>query len=173
VVNPILAGSRLLAEDLLEWSDAINFLHNPPGAQLFQSAAQSLANGSFVPITFTVEGYDNRNAHSTSSNTSRYVCAVAGRYQVSGKITFTANSTGRRGSRWHVNGAVVDGTEAFLPSLTAPNEPAVVAVTTTALLAVNDYVELCGFQESGGALNTSVANVQTRSFMHVRWVGNA
>lgn len=173
MVTAITAGMVLTAERLAEWSDQINLLSNPPGGQFRQSAAQSLANGSFVPITFTTEDYDNGNAHSTSANTSRFTCVTPGRYQLSGKITFTAHSTGRRGSRWHKNGAVVSGTEAFLPTLTAPNEPAVVLVTITVLLVATDYVEMCGFQESGAALNTSVANVQSQSFMHVRWVGNA
>lgn len=171
MVNPILAGSRLLAEDLLAWSDAINFLLDPPGAQLRQTVAQSASSGAFTAVTFTAEDYDNRSGHSTSVNTSRYTCQVAGRYQVSGKVTWAANATGQRGSAWHVNGSLINASQISVPAVNASAAYSYAAATMTVLLAAGDYVELHAFQDTGGSLSTSVAAVQLQSYVHIRWVG--
>ncbi len=162
------AGTRALAEDFVA---TLARLMDPPGAQLRQTVAQSCTNNSFTAITFTTEDYDNQNGHSTSSNTSRYVCQVAGRYQLSGKVAFVASNTGRRGTQWRVNGSVVPGSQVLISSGDDADETQYQAMTMTVLLAVNDYVELFGFQHSGGSLNTSVGDTQTQSVMQILWTG--
>jgi hypothetical protein len=162
------AGSRLLAEDL---TTTLSRLLDPPGAQLRQTVAQSITHSTFTAITFTTEDYDNQGGHSTTVNTSRYTCQVAGRYLISGKVAFVSNTTGRRGTQWRVNGSQVQGSQVLLSSGDDADETQYPALTMTVLLAVNDYVELFAIQQSGGSLNTSVTDAHTQSVMQVRWTG--
>lgn len=166
----IPAGSRFLAEVIKLVTDATNLLTAPPRARLRQTSAQSIPNNTYTSLTFNAEDYDSHNAHSTSSNTSRYVAQVAGYYQVSGKVAWAGNTTGRRASAWAVNGTQINGTEVAIAATSAAaiEHP---AVTVDVLLAVNDFVELQAFQESGGALNTGVGSGAAQSVMTVRWTG--
>lgn len=152
--------------------DHIDFLNNPPMVQLRQSTLQAVTTGTFTPITFTTEDFDNYGGHDNSTNPSRYTCQVAGRYQLSGKISWAANAAGQRASQWYVNGTGLSGSQAAIePDDGAGAIPGHPAVTMTALLSVGDYVELVGFQDAAASLNTSVANAQVQSIMVVRWIG--
>lgn len=164
------AGSRFLAEDVVA---SIDRLMNPPRASLRQTVGQSIGTGgSFTALTFTTEDYDTVNGHSTSSNTSRYTCQVAGLYQLAGKHAWPANSSGQRACQWYVNGAAVAGSQTSWPAVSGTIPVQFLAVPMLVTLAVNDYVELTVFQDSGGSVTTSVANAQVQSVMQVRWVGS-
>lgn len=165
----IPAGTRLLESVLKLIVDAVNRLNNPPRARLRQTSAQSIANNTYTSLLFNVEDYDSAAGHSTSSNTSRYTCQVAGLYRLSGKVGWAGNATGRRASAWAVNGTQVDGTEiAIIATSGAGVEHP--AATIDVQLAVSDYVELQGFQESGGSLNTNVSSGPADSYATIRWV---
>jgi len=133
----------------------IAFLRYPPSATVTQTSAQSLGTGSWVSITLNSSQYDNYNGHSNVTNNSRYTAVVAGWYTVSGVVAFSANGTGERGARLAVNGSPVQGTAGFLAALSS-NVTAVVTATRDILLNVGDYVEVQGWQTSGGSLNTAV-----------------
>lgn len=154
--------------------DAINFLLSMPVAELRQSVAQSLTNGTPAPITMDVEDTDNDGGHDLVSNTYRYTAQTALRFQFSGGIGYAASATGRRGAQWFKNGIAQAAGSAMIPA-TAANDMVVVPRTMTFFLNINDHIDLWGYQESGGALNTFVAgtNNQGQSSMSVRGVGTA
>lgn len=151
-----------------EWEQLLTYLGGPPMAQLRQTGAQSLTNGVGTAVTFDTEDLDNFNGHDTTTNTSRYTCQAAGWYQVSGGVCFAANATGRRGGWWLKNGSVVAGSESIVPAHASTVDTPLRTIIVS--LAVADYVELAAFQDSGGALNTSVAAAQQHPMMTVRWV---
>lgn len=165
-------GQVELGEDKQKILDQIEFLTSPPMAQLRQTVGQSISNGTFTALTFDTEGWDTYNGHSTVTNTSRYVVPVAGYYQLSGKVAWNGNTTGRRVSQWAVNGT---GVTASQVAVTANSVSDVEHPTSTidVLLALNDYVEILAWQDSGGALSTLVSNAQVYSYMNVRWVASA
>lgn len=143
---------------------------NRPKALLRQTVSQTLTTAVFASLTMDTEDHDNDGAHSTSSNTSRYTAQTAGWYLVSGAAGFAGNSTGRRGTRWAVNGSalaggLVIGGNAGVGTCQVP------AVTRLVTLAVGDYVELQAIQESGGNLGTAVT-AENQSVMTVVWVGS-
>lgn len=149
--------------------DAGNFFLSWPVAELRQTVAQSIANLG-ATITFDVEDIDTDNGHSTVTNTSRYTPQTAGRFQFSGGSVWAANATGRKGNWWMRNAGLVNGSSAVVAS-TATLTLAVPARTMT--MAANgstDFMELFGYQESGGALNTAVSTID-QSSMSVRMVG--
>lgn len=175
VLPPVTAGAVYPTSSPSALIAAAAFAQKPPMAQLRQIVAQSIASGSFVAITFTAADVDQDFAgtfgHSNSVNTSRYTANYAGWYEVSGAVAWAANATGRRASQWFVNGAGVAGSQQATPA-TAANDAEVPARTMMIYLNVNDYIELQGFQESGGALNTFVGSTPGQSHMMVRWVSN-
>lgn len=160
-VNDIVGGA-LLNSNL---RDGINFLLNPPTAQVSQTATQSLANTTFTPISFDVNILDTYGGHSTTVNNTRYTAQVAGIYQVSGIVTFASNSTGDRAAEIGKNGSGISySTTGFRASTGTVTGVPVPGILIT--LAVGDYVEILGWQSSGGALSTQTG----ASSMFILWV---
>lgn len=150
--------------------DPALFALAPPLGRMRHTSAQSIPNATGTALSFGTEDVDSANGHSTSSNTSRYAAQYAGWYQLSGGVQFATNATGRRGCWWAVNGTVVNGSEANTPGSASGNAGPAARVIHV-FLSVNDYVELCAFQDSGGSLNTAVTTSQQPT-MEVRWVSN-
>lgn len=60
-----------------------------PAVRVFNSASQSLPNGTNVVLSFDKESFDTADLHSTTTNTSRLTAPVNGVYRVSASIGFT------------------------------------------------------------------------------------
>lgn len=173
-VPTLYAGFVPDADDFTTMVDALTFLSSPPRMQARQTVAQSLTSGVFSAITCTTEDYDQdpngtSTQHDTVTNPSRFTALFSGRYTLSGAVGFAASATGRRLTKWQVNGVDVNGSGLAIPA-TAASVGKIPAVTIDVLLAVGDYVELLGAQESGGALNTAVGGATDQSFMKVLWI---
>lgn len=141
---------------------------NPPRALLRQTVASSLANNAFTSVTFDTEDRDTAAGHSTISNTSRYVFPVTGDYWVSGAVCFSS-SAGFKAVRFALNGSAIAGSQVDATSVAGAQWPVegrsrIVAVTA------NDYFEVQGFQDTGGALNTGVS-ADVQSTMCVLYIG--
>lgn len=133
----------------------LNFLLTPPLCQVRNSVAQSYTSGSFAVQLFDTEDVDSSGMHSTVTNTSRMTAVYPGWYRASGSISFTGNATGRRGGRWLVNGVPVNAGAAYNATVsTAASAAEVPFRTLDAFLNVGDYLEIAGFQDSGGNLST-------------------
>jgi hypothetical protein len=154
--------------------DVLNFLLAPPQAILRQAVAQSLTTATMTAITFDAEDLDTNVAgtaqHDNVTNNSRFTAVYAGWYQVSGGLGVASNVTNRRATRFAVNGTFLNGTGIYLPA--NPTGTCEIPTRTHAVfLNVGDYVEMQGYQDSGGALLTAAAT-DTMSTMYVRWVSN-
>lgn len=147
--NQILAsdGTKFEAADLAtlivsEWFK---------GANVYNSGNISIPHNTWTLLTFDTELWDTDTIHSTVSNTSRLTCKTAGKYRIIGYFTFAPSAGGaRRGGLIYYNGTTIvgydekfGGNAALYPSLLP---------TTELELAVDDYVDLYAFQDSGGAL---------------------
>lgn len=172
VPNPrtAVAGEYEAAAYFNALRDAVNFLANPPLATLYQSTATASANAVWIALGLDTTTQDTYGGHSNTTNNTRYTAIVAGTYEVCGTVAWPANSVGARGVRIMKNGStVVTGSATF----TGTTNGDVYAITTPAYqvpMQVGDYLEVWGFQSSGGALSTSVAAADIRSSMNVRWV---
>ncbi len=153
--------------------DPIRFLFKPPMAELRQIVAQTLTTGVAAALTFTVSDVDQDylggTGHSNSVNTSRYTANFPGWYQVSGQASYVANAVGRRAAIWVVNGTSVSSGQLIGPA-TAASDIEFGSRVKFVYLNVGDYVELFGFQESGGNLNTIVGTLGSGA--SIRWVSN-
>jgi hypothetical protein len=135
-------------------------------ARVFHNAAQSIANNATAALAFNSERNDTDTIHDTVTNNSRLICKTAGIYQITGQATFAANATGIREVGIRLNGST------FLADSNKNNVGASIdarlSVTTIYNLAVNDYVELIVFQNSGASLNVLSAGNYSPEFMMIR-----
>jgi hypothetical protein len=119
-------------------------------ARAFKSAAvQSLANNTLAAITLDAEVYDNDAIHDNATNNSRLTCKTAGVYSIVGQVNFDTNTVNVRVAFIYLNGSAIAAQYAVDPN----GAGARVQVAAQYQLAVNDYIELYGYQLSGGALN--------------------
>ncbi|MFH8380631.1 hypothetical protein ACH4E7_06775 [Kitasatospora sp. NPDC018058] len=136
--------------------NGLTFLLNAPLFQGYQSAAQSIPNGSVTAIGIDTTTIDTYAGHSNTVNNSRYTvqAGAAGWYQVTAALGFVANANGARALEIHKNGTVIKlgyaGTDDSRVDIAA-------ALQATAIiqLAAGDYVEGFAYQTSGGALATN------------------
>jgi hypothetical protein len=154
----------LTAGGISQWVKE-NALALVPAARVYHSTNQSIANNTGVALAFNTESFDTDTIHDTVTNNSRLTCKTAGKYLITGTIEWAANATGIRQAILQVNGTTQPGIDERIGTATYP-------VTTTVVtlydLAVNDYVELLGYQDSGGALNALTDGIRAPVFEMVR-----
>lgn len=133
-----------------------------PAARVYHSANQSIANTTFTTLAFNSERYDNDGEHDNTTNNSRLTCKTAGKYRITANVQFASNATGYREVFFLVNGTtaiadiIQDANASFATTM---------SLSTTYELAVNDYVEVRVYQNSGGALNVSAVGNYSPEFM--------
>jgi hypothetical protein len=122
------------------------------GCSLSKSASQTLSNATSTLITWDVEAIDTDAFHSTSSNTSRITIpsGKGGKYLVIATVTWAANNTGLRSYTLDKNGTSVTQINNANPSATTQISQQDHHIID---LAVGDYIELSGYQNSGGNLD--------------------
>lgn len=121
---------------------------------VFHSTTQSIATGAFVPLNLDSEDFDNSLMHDNVTNNTRITIPVggAGIYLFVGAVQFDVHATGQRVAIGKKNGTT------FIPNAT--RVPVNSAVSTSLAicggliqLQVGDYLEICGFQDSGVNMN--------------------
>jgi hypothetical protein len=113
--------------------------------------SQTAANNAQTPVTWDTETFDTDSMHNPSSNPSRITFTTAGKYIVSGSITFAnTNATGARGAHIRLNGSTRIGSHNMQPDST--NDHHKITVTTGVYeFDATDYVELTGEVGDAGA----------------------
>lgn len=123
----------------------------------YNSAGQSIATATWTSANLNSEDYDVGTMHDTVTNNSRITVPTngGGLYYVCGILSFDSNATGVRAGRLRKNGATV------LMQCNQPNAGATDAVSiplnTVISLSAADYIEMQGYQNSGGNLNIGSA----------------
>jgi hypothetical protein len=145
---------QVLAWDGTNWSP---WTPTTSHADAYLTANQSLTSGTYTAIGLAGENYDTESIHDTATNNSRLTCKTAGRYFVEGTLTWAGSTAGSTRIGRIVSNGVTLQDEMFV----APPAAAVSVsnkVGRIVSLAVNDYVELFGMQDTGGALNVIAAS---------------
>lgn len=169
-LTPRYAGSRISAaiyeQDV---TDSINFLTNPPIFVGYQGTSQSVPNTSWTALALDTSTTDPYTGHSSVTNTSRWTCpsGVSGWYTACGIYAPAANSSGFRAVRLQVNGSPVLGAASYGGALTGA-EPGLATPTKDIFLNSGDYLEVAGYQNSGGSLGTSL-DADLRTGLWLRW----
>jgi hypothetical protein len=139
---------------------------NMPAFSAYSNLGQTLSNSTFTKIQFNVENFDTASAYDNTTN-YRFTPLVAGYYQVNGNFSPSGASSGYGQFAIYKNGAEVTGGSA------APNNTSVGAqCTASTVLYLNgstDYVEIYGWQNSGGNLTLQTsARLNTFSACMIR-----
>lgn len=136
--------------------NAIDAHATMPNCRVYNNANISVANSANATLSFNSERFDTDNIHDTVTNNSRLTCKTAGKYYIQASVVFETNATGIRSIDLVINGVTSIGST----KVVAINGDTVnLQVSAIYELAVNDYVTVTGYQNSGGDLN-------------VRYVGN-
>jgi hypothetical protein len=144
----------------LELLNSINvaFALNPPSFVGYQSANQNLAHATWTALSLDTSSFDNYSGHSNSTNNSRYTAQVAGWYTCNGIYApISGSSAGFRAGRLAVNGNPVLGGASYSGAPTTA-ECSVVSPTKDLFLAVGDFVEMQGWQSTGGSYGTATGS---------------
>ncbi|MGW1525466.1 hypothetical protein [Streptomyces sp. NPDC002159] len=150
--------------------DGIGYLLNEPVFVGTQTSSQNVLHNTWTALNLNTEQFDTYGGHDNVTNNSRYTAQAPGFYAVCGIACFTANATGVRAARIHVNGNVVQGScQMFMTQNT--NITGVATPLRTVYLSAGDYVEVAGYNNSGLAspgLSTGVA-ADLASALFVLW----
>ncbi len=119
-------------------------------ARAIKTVNQSVTSGVGVQVSFDSEDFDTNSLHDNVTNNNRLTCKTAGKYLICASINWTVNGTGIRQCYLRLNAATV----LVSTSIAAlPSDDVGQTISVIYNLAVNDYVEVIGYQNSGGALN--------------------
>lgn len=121
-----------------------------------RAATQNFTTAVTAALSWDTEDIDTHGGHDLVTNPTRYTipAGFGGYWQLGGGIGWGNGTAGRRGCFWRKNGADLDGASTFI----FPNSAGTVSVPARPIVvqcAAGDYIELAGFQESGGTLGTT------------------
>lgn len=137
------------------------------GARAYHSVNQSIADNTDTALALNSERYDTDAIHDNVTNNSRLTCKTAGKYIIVGNVAFDLNNTGIRLLRIRLNGVTNIGSQLTRGSAGTGSDDNM-NVSTIYDLAVNDYVQLFFFQNSGVALNVNANASVSPEFMMQR-----
>jgi hypothetical protein len=147
-------GTKALGIDSTQFVDFIT----QPRCVAYMNTTQSLSDSTETAVTFNTEDVDVGAMHDTSSNTSRFTVPTGGDgfYEFIAHVSFAANATGNRYTRFRKNGTTSVGTRVALPpngsNFGSADQPVVLNIWSGTLAAA-DYIEVLAYQSSTGAMN--------------------
>lgn len=149
-----------------------SFLSNPPIAVLVQSSATTtVPTNAWTSIGFDSSTIDNYGGHSNVTSNSRYTIQVPGKYLVSGTVAFALNTSGDRGAKIVKNGSTIQGPYSLVGSASTAHGVSISTAGFIVACSASDYLELQGYQNTGGNLATQIG-VDQDSFLSVLWVSS-
>ena len=135
---------------------------NMPAFRAYASGGQSVGNSSFTKITLNNETFDTNNNFDSTTN-YRFTPTVAGYYQINGQVFFTGSALG------YVQLSIYKNGTAYSYGGGTPNNTYIGGqVTISDVVYFNgstDYVELFGWQNSGGSLTTFTSGNYMSGFL--------
>jgi hypothetical protein len=164
------ATKPLSAARMLVIEQGIFEAHLMPAVRVFHNANQSITNAVTTALAFNSERFDTfagaaDTQHDTVTNNNRLTCRYAGKYLIGGNCSFASNATGVRTlsiqsqAGTTVGDVQIDACSGGVTDL---------SVSTMWDMAVNDWVQMLVFQNSGGALNVLVSAAVSPEFWMVR-----
>ena len=132
---------------------------NRPAFSAYLSADQSIANATVTKVNLNVESFDTDDAFDSSTN-YRFTVPTGGdgKYFFVGTITWVNLTNEDEGQvRIHKNGTFVQGSGYFQ----GQNGTVTYQATQVLNLVAGDYIELHGYQVSGGAISADGGEAYT------------
>jgi hypothetical protein len=148
--NQVLTADTTVSPYKVKWATPSSGTPTFVGCSLTKSANQTISTATTTAITFDTELFDTDGFHSTATNTSRITIPTgkAGKYLLTGTVNHFSNGTGFRQGGFRKNGSA----EAFYNINANTGDSTSGSISEILDLAVADYVEMVGYQNSGGNL---------------------
>lgn len=140
------------------------YLYNE-GARVYHNTNQSIPNLTLTTLAFNSEKFDSDNIHDPVTNNSRLTCRTAGTYLISFNGRWETNATGQRWLVlfWNATRYIAMSTlDVGIPGNFATE------MSTIYTLAINDFLQVQVWQDSGGALDIRFVAEYTPNFMMQR-----
>jgi len=133
------------------------------GCFLYKASNQSISDDTSTVLTFTAEEIDTDGFHDNSTNTSRITIpsGKGGKYLFIGYASFAPNASGSRAISFIKNGSSTIASPTRIFANTESGSDTRVNGQIIANLNAGDYVEMTGYQKSGGSLNVQGDSVDT------------
>jgi len=141
--------------------------------RLYQVAGPTLLTSTFSLFDWDAEHSDKHNMHDNIINPSRITITITGIYSCLARIRFVNNTTGIRETEIYLNGTATTAKIVGINTQPANSGTALTTVTAVCkmLLVPGDYLEVMGFQNSGGNLATEGGIEGYRNGFSVQRVG--
>lgn len=150
VEDPSLVGIfKKIFQRLEELSTKVLGTSGGNGA-IVTTTGQTVGNNSTVSLAFSSEVIDEGGYHDNSSNNSHLTAPSSGWYIVTGTVTWSNNTSGRRIAGILQGGATAIATARGLAAYGSGFGDLSLNVSAVVKLDAGDYVELTAFQDSGG-----------------------
>ena len=146
--------------------DNTNFLYTPPMCKATRTTNLSIASGAETEMTFPTEDFDTDGMHDTATNTGRITINTAGIYLVQIRIATSVAMTSTTAAFYaeiKKNGSAI-GRLFNMPFYFNGNSTVVMTGSDFQDLAVNDYLQVFIYQDTGTAKNM-------QGSMSAVWVG--
>lgn len=132
------------------------------GPRAYRTTNLSVTTSTDTTVTWEAVDGDTLSSWSSVTNPSRLTIKVPGRYIVVASMRWASNGTGFRTGEIKVNGSTIIGRHAqAFAAAGSPTQYTITSMPWTA--AINDYVELVAWQNSGGALNLDYQNAYSNA----------
>lgn len=128
-------------------------------AKISWTGTQSINSATLTTLTLTgaTEDYDTNTLHDTVSNQGRFTLP-AGKWLLIARVGYAANAAATRAIAFLLNGTTGIGDYVELMAVTTASTKTTLQQVAVVDLAANDFVEIQGYQTSGGALNVTNVN---------------
>ena len=124
-----------------------------PRCRVYHNIGQSIATTSYSTIAFNSERYNIGALHSTTVNNSRIIFLSGGCFSGGANVEWASNINGQRILRIMLNGTTQIAVIADSANLKDSHKQQIMFSYT---FSVGDYIELQGYQDSGGSLNINL-----------------
>lgn len=138
-----------------------------PGARVYHDAAQAIVTATGTVLAFNSERWDTDAIHDLVTNNSRLTCKTAGKYAVLANVAFGTNATGHREVYIRKNGVTIVA-YATVPAVATAGSNTLLPVSCAEDLAVDDYLEVVVWQNSGGSINIVAAGNYSPEFSMIK-----
>ncbi len=152
----ISTADRYVTDSWVKWLSELS--KKTPAVHCGQSADKTITTGTWTLVDCDVEQHDNDNMHSNVTNPHRITFRTPGTYAFGAYLFYLANATGGRFISIMINTDALPPVAATqlasdrLLASSAPGNIVTLNVAGTRSFAVNDFISLATFQDSGGDL---------------------
>ena len=151
----VLTADTTVSPYKVKWATPASSTPAFVGCRLTKTSVQSTSNVTLTTVSWDAETFDTNGFHDNTTNNSRITIPAgkAGKYLVTGTLTWYPNSNGYREVRVTKNGTAYT-IMSFAPT---PGGDGGSLISTIMDLGVGDYIELKAEQASGSSIDIKVS----------------